>query len=117
MIQDTIKYFNNSSEYVDDIWIKDEHVLCALTYDKDSKVLSVYPDFSTTVAYTIRVVREEVKKFNYFIENGSADVPDSEIQKEQEILGIVSKILYYKFKILEKFSKFSLFRSKTIRKI
>lgn len=102
---------------MDDIWIKDEHVLCAFTYDKNSKVLSVYPDFSTTVAYTIRTVGEEIRKFSYFIENGSANIPDSDIQKEQEILRIVSKILYCNFKIYEIFSKFLFFRSMTIREI
>lgn len=81
------KYFR---EFIEDVWIKDEYVLCILSYDRNSRLLSVYPDFSTTEAYTIRTVRENMKKIYYYIENCSIEMANLDDQKEQELLGTVS---------------------------
>ncbi|KAJ8980389.1 hypothetical protein NQ317_009383 [Molorchus minor] len=64
-------------EYVENIWIKNEQVLCIVKYDAGAKFFSIYPDFTSTHPYYIKVQGETVQHFNYFIENYSATAPKS----------------------------------------
>ncbi|KAG5892505.1 hypothetical protein JTB14_034504 [Gonioctena quinquepunctata] len=72
-------------EYVEDIWIQNEHILCIIKFDRVSQVVSVYPDFTKTKPYFMKVQGETTKNILYFIENSSTDITESEEAKEKEI--------------------------------
>lgn len=61
-----------------------------MKYDTLSKVLSIFPDFSTTEPYIKRIEGETQRIFQYYIENCTVDIPYAKIQKDQELLKIVS---------------------------
>ncbi|VEN34843.1 unnamed protein product, partial [Callosobruchus maculatus] len=78
--------------YVDDIWIRNEQVLCILQYDKTSKVLSVYPDFTTDTPYVMHIQDEVVTRVYYFVEKPSeidGEQDDELFNKETEVIDLI----------------------------
>ncbi|XP_044763320.1 Meckel syndrome type 1 protein [Coccinella septempunctata] len=80
-------------EYVQENWVKFEHVLCMLKYDKEKNVLRVYPDFSPDIPYHMQVVGDTTKNYYFFIEHASEDIPEDLAQIEEQIF---KKIADYK---------------------
>ncbi|XP_056633094.1 tectonic-like complex member MKS1 [Diorhabda sublineata] len=78
-------------EYIDDIWIKNEFILCTLKYEKVSKTFSIYPDFTTTKPYILRIQGECLKYVHYFIENASASIQTVEEFNEMNIITKVAE--------------------------
>ncbi|CAG9854348.1 unnamed protein product [Phyllotreta striolata] len=78
-------------EYSEETWIKNEIVLCAIRYDRISKTVSVFPDFTTTKPYTLTIFGQKLRRIRYFLEHASADIPDTEAFKENEIFRKVSE--------------------------
>lgn len=70
---------------MENVWIKNEQLLCSIKFDNNSQVLSVYPDFTTTKPYYIKVGSETIRYFFYFIENCS-EISEELALKEQEII-------------------------------
>ncbi|KAJ8953635.1 hypothetical protein NQ314_007242, partial [Rhamnusium bicolor] len=73
-------------EYVENTWIKNEQSLCTVKFNKVSKVLTVYPDFTTTQPYCINVQSETIRNFYYFIDNCSEEIPETIALKEKELI-------------------------------
>ncbi|XP_018561989.2 LOW QUALITY PROTEIN: Meckel syndrome type 1 protein [Anoplophora glabripennis] len=77
-------------EYVENIWIKNEQLLCSIKYDKNSQVLNIYPDFTTIKPYYLKMGSETIRYFFYFIENCSK-ISEELVLKEQEIIKKISE--------------------------
>ncbi|KAJ8956381.1 hypothetical protein NQ318_015119 [Aromia moschata] len=73
-------------EYVENIWIKNEHPLCRIKFDKTSRVLHMYPDFTTTQPYYLKVQGETMKHFYYFIEHCSETIPENLELTEKDLI-------------------------------
>lgn len=71
-------------------WIKYEHVICALKFDEEKRVLKVYPDFSKDVPYHLEIDKESPKNYYYFIEHVSEGMPEDLSQAEEQIFKKVS---------------------------
>ncbi|KAL3271048.1 hypothetical protein HHI36_021548 [Cryptolaemus montrouzieri] len=80
-------------EYVQENWVKFEHVLCTMKYNKEKNILKVHPDFSNNIPYLLEVNVETLKNYYYFIENVQEDIPEQLNQKENEIF---KKISHYR---------------------
>lgn len=75
-----------------DVWIKNEHVLCTIRYERERKMLLINPDFSKTKPYLLQVNAETLKTYQYFIENASAEIDETSLAKEDELLQKVINI-------------------------
>ncbi|KAL1502526.1 hypothetical protein ABEB36_007658 [Hypothenemus hampei] len=73
-------------EYFEDTWLKNEKVLCSLKFNEESKVLKVYPDFSNTRPYVLKIQSMEGKVFRYFIEHCSNLMPESIDSNQQTLI-------------------------------
>lgn len=71
---------------MNDVWIRNEYQLCSIKFNKSSKLLSIFPDFTTTRPYVKKVLRDSVKHIYYFIENGSTNISEARLLKENEII-------------------------------
>lgn len=70
---------------MENIWIKNEQVLCCMKFDSNSQVLSIYPDFTTTKPYFTKIQSETIRYFFYFIENCS-EISEELVLKEREVI-------------------------------
>ncbi|XP_065172711.1 tectonic-like complex member MKS1, partial [Atheta coriaria] len=76
-------------EYYNSTWLPSEYILCTISYNSQSKMLKITPDFTTFDGYQLKVTSDETKTYTYFIENASLDGvtrKNSEINKEVLIL-------------------------------
>lgn len=77
-------------EFLDDIWIKNEKLLCSLKYNQSSRVLKVFPDFTNTHPYTLKIQSDKERIYSYFIENCSNSIPESIETNEKTLIKNVS---------------------------
>ncbi|CAH1155526.1 unnamed protein product [Phaedon cochleariae] len=75
--------FADLGDYIEDIWMENQQLLCELKFDKISKVLSVYPDFTHSQSYHKKI--QGGKNIHYYIENCSPRIEESEEIRENEI--------------------------------
>ncbi|XP_023025425.2 Meckel syndrome, type 1 isoform X2 [Leptinotarsa decemlineata] len=73
-------------DYIEDIWIKNEQVLCSIKFDRVYKVVSIYPDFTKSKPYSLKIQGERPKYVHYFIEQCSENFSETEEQKEKDIM-------------------------------
>lgn len=71
---------------MDDVWIKNEHVLCTIRYERERQILLINPDFSKTNPYLLQVNVETLKTYQYFIENASVEIDEINLMKEDELM-------------------------------
>lgn len=64
--------------------MKNELVLCTVTYDCERKILWMNPDFSATTPYLLEVV-EDAKTYSYSIENACEAADEDYLQKEEKL--------------------------------
>ncbi|XP_017781960.1 PREDICTED: Meckel syndrome type 1 protein-like [Nicrophorus vespilloides] len=58
-------------EYFEETWLKREYLLCRLCYSKNTKSLTVFPDFTKTNPYVLSVNADSSRKIKYWLENSS----------------------------------------------
>ncbi|EFA08377.1 Meckel syndrome type 1 protein-like Protein [Tribolium castaneum] len=73
-------------EYIDSTWLKQEQVLCVVKYDRKYKILSINPDFTKSQPYLIRLEGATIRKYHYFLENVSAQMPEEAHRREKELI-------------------------------
>ncbi|KAK9874303.1 hypothetical protein WA026_002654 [Henosepilachna vigintioctopunctata] len=78
-------------EYIQENWVKFEHILCTLKYNKEKNILIICPDFSQRLPYRLQLNSDSIRTFYYFIENASEDIPEELAQKENEIFKKISE--------------------------
>lgn len=95
-----IRTDNNFSEYVDDVWIKNEHVLCTINYDSKRKILYMNPDFSTK-PYLLEINNADTTKtYQYSIESACDVIDEKLLRKEEELTKkviIIKKAFIFQF--------------------
>ncbi|XP_045468861.1 Meckel syndrome type 1 protein [Harmonia axyridis] len=75
----------DAGEYVQENWIKFEHIICVVKYDRERNVLRVYPDFSKDIPYHLQIDNDISRNFYFFIENASESIPEDLSQIEGQI--------------------------------
>ncbi|CAG9770212.1 unnamed protein product [Ceutorhynchus assimilis] len=73
-------------DYFGDTWFKNEKQLCTVTYNPYSKTLQIFPDFTTTHPYLIKIHNDQEKVFTYFIENSSNNMSESIDANEKTLI-------------------------------
>ncbi|XP_044260603.1 Meckel syndrome type 1 protein [Tribolium madens] len=73
-------------EYIDSTWLREEKVLCVVKYDRKYKILSIYPDFTKSQPYLIRLEGTTIRKYQYFLENVSTQIPEDVYLREKELI-------------------------------
>ncbi|XP_030747630.1 Meckel syndrome type 1 protein [Sitophilus oryzae] len=63
--------------YSENTGLKNEKILCSIKYNPDTKLLTVFPDFTTTQPYFLRTDVRDDRNFCYFIEHSSKPIPES----------------------------------------
>lgn len=77
-------------DYYENTWIKREFLLCVLKYCKQKKILFVTPDFNKINPYFIQIFEDEMRNFEYFIEDVSDNISPELLLKENDILNKVN---------------------------
>ncbi|XP_025833633.1 Meckel syndrome type 1 protein isoform X2 [Agrilus planipennis] len=71
--------------YIDDIWIKNEFILCTIKYDRNNQILVINPDFSEADPYLLEFEDDKQYAFVYRVEDVSENIKTSPSTTEEEI--------------------------------
>ncbi|XP_066149120.1 tectonic-like complex member MKS1 isoform X2 [Euwallacea fornicatus] len=72
--------------YFEDTWVKKEILLCTIKYNQANKTLQIFPDFTNSAPYVLKIQGDRERVFSYFIENCSNIIPESIEANEKTLI-------------------------------